>query len=81
MSEQSTLSRRVLIVDDEPPNIRLLEAMLRAAGYANVRGTTDPLAVLPHYAKFRPDILLLDLHMPGLTGFEVMGRLREVVGR
>ena len=58
----------------------LLEKMLRRAGYASVRGTTDARQVLPLYAEFRPDLLLLDLHMPGLTGFEVLERLQGVVG-
>ena len=71
---------RVLVVDDQPPNVLLLERVLRQGGYADLRSTTDPHAVLPLVAEFRPDLLLLDLLMPGLSGFEVMDQLMGVVG-
>src|SRR3984957_4803440 len=80
MDERPIQSGRVLIVDDQPPNILLLERTLRQAGFTNLRSTTDPHAVLSIFAEFQPDILLLDLHMPGLTGFEVMEQLKSVVG-
>jgi putative two-component system response regulator len=70
---------RVLIVDDQPSNIQLLETLLRQAGYSEFRSTTDPEAVQSIYVEFQPDILLLDLHMPGMTGFEVMERLKGVI--
>ena len=79
MHAEEIYDRRVLIIDDEPSNVRLLEEVLRAAGYTNIRGSTASPAVLQLYAEFRPDILLLDLHMPGLTGLEVMEQLRQVV--
>jgi len=79
MNAEEIYDRRVLIIDDESSNVRLLEEVLRAAGYTNIRGATASRAVLQLYAEFRPDILLLDLHMPGLTGFEVMEQLRPVV--
>ncbi len=79
MNAEEIYDRRVLIIDDEPSNVRLLEQVLRAAGYTNIRGATSSPDVLQLYAEFRPDILLLDLHMPGLTGFEVMEQLRPVV--
>jgi len=70
---------RILIVDDEPANVRLLERLLTSSGYAHVRSTTDPAEALPLYEEFIPDIVLLDLHMPGLDGFAVMDQLRGVV--
>jgi response regulator RpfG family c-di-GMP phosphodiesterase len=66
---------KILIVDDEKPNLRLLEQILREAGYGNVHVTPDPKEVLPIYASEDPDLILLDLHMPGMDGFQVMGEL------
>lgn len=79
MSENPVAHGRVLIVDDQPPNVLLLEMMLRQAGYADLRSTTNPHAVLAIFAEFKPDIVLMDLHMPGLTGFEVIEQLKNIV--
>jgi two-component system cell cycle response regulator len=66
---------RVLVVDDEPQNLELLEALLQEAGYAVVlAGGGEEALTLAHEA--RPDIILLDLMMPGLSGFEVCARLK-----
>jgi putative two-component system response regulator len=70
-----TIDSRVLIVDDEQANVMLLEAILGRAGYSNVRSTNDPREVTSLCPSFCPDIVLLDLHMPHLSGFEVMERL------
>lgn len=70
------LGRPILVADDEPANVLLLEKILRRAGYRAVRSTTDARSVLALWRDARPDILLLDLHMPGLTGFEVMDAVR-----
>lgn len=69
---------RILIIDDEPVNIRLLEMTLADEAYRNVRGLTDPARAVEVYNEFHPDIILLDLHMPHVDGFEVMVRLRPV---
>jgi putative two-component system response regulator len=81
MEEKTFRNGRVLIVDDQPSNILLLEMTLQQGGFTNVRSTTDPHAVMSIFTEFQPDILLLDLHMPGLTGFDVMEQLRSVVGK
>lgn len=70
-------SAKILVVDDEPASVRLLQKMLARAGYVNVVGTTDPRVALDVYRELQPDLLLLDLHMPGLSGIEVMEILRE----
>ena len=67
--------KRLLIVDDEPNNVLLLEGILEDAGYTNVRGTTRSTEVEHLLQKFQPDLLLLDLMMPAPDGFEVMARL------
>jgi signal transduction histidine kinase len=66
---------RILIVDDEPVNVRLLERMLNEAGYLNLQSTTDPRQVSALYHTFRPDLILLDLMMPYLDGVAVMEQL------
>jgi PAS domain S-box-containing protein len=66
---------RVLVVDDNPANVLLLQRLLRAAGLANVDGYTDPRAALERCLESVPDLLLLDLHMPPPDGFQVMEAL------
>lgn len=68
---------RILIVDDQDTNIRLLELMLKREGFANIRGVTDPYEVLPIFTTYHPDIILLDLRMPGMDGFAIMELLRR----
>lgn len=71
---------RVLIVDDREPNVLLLEAMLRRAGYTSVARTTNPQAVCDLHREHRFDLILLDLQMPLMDGFQVMEALKAVVG-
>jgi putative two-component system response regulator len=68
---------RLLIVDDEPMNVLLLEDMLRQAGYHETRSTTDSREALLLAQTFSPDLILLDLMMPDLGGVRVLEELRE----
>jgi len=70
---------KILIVDDEPSNVRLLERILEISGCTNVRGVTDSRETLPLYFDFAPDIVLLDLNMPHFDGFAIMRQLRAAV--
>lgn len=70
---------RILIVDDEQANVRVMERMLETAGYRQVHGTTDPRRAVELYREIQPDLILLDLVMPDLDGFEVMERLQAEV--
>src|SRR5258708_4925581 len=79
MPKYSLHHARILIVDDQEANLRLLERILLPAGYANLKTVQDPRAVLDLYAKFQPDLILLDLHMPHLDGIEVMKQLQPVI--
>ena len=79
MSQSLLNKARVLIVDDEPSNIRLLERVLEMFGSAAVRSTTDPRQTLSLYFEFQPDLVLLDLHMPHLDGFAVIEQLKSAV--
>ena len=65
----------VLVVDDNPANVLLLQRLLRAAGLVNVDGYTDARAALEQCVDSVPDLLLLDLHMPPPDGFQVMEAL------
>jgi putative two-component system response regulator len=68
---------RILVVDDEKANVRLLEMTLEDAGYSNVHSTTDSRQALALFREVCPDLVLLDLAMPHLDGFAVMGQLHE----
>jgi len=68
-------SARLLVVDDEESNIRLLHRILSRAGYVHITGTTDPREVEHLVKETRPDLVLLDLHMPHLDGFGVLRQL------
>jgi two-component system sensor histidine kinase/response regulator len=70
---------RILIVDDQQPNVDLLEQILDIQGYRNAIGTTDPRQVASICQASEPDLVLLDLHMPHLTGLEVIEQLRGLV--
>jgi PleD family two-component response regulator len=63
----------VVVVDDKPANVALLERLLNMVGVPQVHGFTDPRQALEHCATSLPDLVLLDLHMPGLDGFAVLG--------
>ena len=66
---------RILVVDDQEANVRLLQRLLERAGYAHVSTITDSRQVVAIYEELDPDLILLDLLMPHMDGFEVMGEL------
>src|SRR5579872_1943370 len=66
---------RILIIDDEPANVLLLERLLKREGYRHVRGASDARMALPLYHDFHPDLILLDLMMPHVDGYDVMKQL------
>jgi DNA-binding response OmpR family regulator len=67
---------KILVIDDEPSNVALLEAMLLQSGYTCVKSLTDSSRVLEIAATFGPDLLLLDLMMPHPDGFAILESLR-----
>lgn len=73
-----TAGPRILIVDDLKSNLRLLEQTLRRAAYVEVMSTLDPREVAALHLQHRYDLILLDLQMPEMDGFEVMAKLQEV---
>ncbi len=79
ISEPTLHAMKILIVDDEPANLALLQYILLGAGFPHLQTTTDPRTVQTIYDEFAPDLILLDLMMPGIDGFEVMRQLGERV--
>ncbi len=69
---------RVLIVDDQESNVLLLDRVLRGAGYLAVTSTMDPKEVCELHRQNHYDLILLDLLMPGMDGFQVMEGLKEI---
>jgi CheY-like chemotaxis protein len=76
-TEFDILNGSILVVDDQPVNVQLLEQLLAGAGYTQVSATTHPLEVAAQHAEHRYDLILLDLKMPGMDGFQVMEALKE----
>ena len=76
LAEPAILAANILIVDDQEVNVSLLEQMLAEAGYTHVASTMDPHRVCALHRKHHYDLILLDLQMPGMDGFEVMEGLK-----
>ncbi len=72
------LKASILIVDDQETNVSLLEQMLRGAGYDSISSTRNPRDVCELHRMNRYDLILLDLQMPGMDGFQVMEGLKEI---
>src|SRR5688572_6178149 len=70
---------KILLVDDEPANVLLMERLLQGAGYRHLVSTTDSRRVLGLFREFAPDLILLDLMMPHLDGIAVLGQLATEV--
>jgi PAS domain S-box-containing protein len=76
IAESEILNASVLIVDDQAVNVSLLSQMLQQAGYLRVSSTMDPQEVCALHRRNRYDLILLDLQMPGMDGFQVMEGLK-----
>lgn len=74
------LNAGILVVDDNKTDVSLIERMLRSAGYTSVESTTDPKRVCELYREHRYGLILLDLQMPCMDGFQVMEGLKEIEG-
>ncbi len=78
MSKQNEHFERILIVDDEAANLKLLDKMLRGQGYENLALLSDPRGVIADYLQARPDLILLDINMPHLDGYQVLEQLKAL---
>ena len=75
MGDKAQTPARILVIDDEPGNVRLLERFLKDAGYRDVQSTTDSREAPALYQTFQPDLILVDLMMPYLDGVAVIQQL------
>lgn len=80
MDKKQIKFAKILIVDDEPDNVKLLEKMLRVWGYENLTTTTDAREAFPLFQQHRPDFVFLDLMMPNVDGFTILEQIRVEVG-
>jgi signal transduction histidine kinase len=79
MIDPTLKNSNILIVDDQVANIDVLEDFLVMQGYTKIKTTTDPRNVIPLFQTFAPDLILLDLSMPYLSGFEVLQLLKPLI--
>ncbi len=78
ITTQQIHAAKILIIDDEPANVMVLEETLQQSGQTSIKSISDPREALDTYKKFQPDLVLLDLNMPHLNGFEVMAQIEDV---
>ena len=78
MASRTFRNARILIVDDEPTSVDVLRRILEGAGFTRIEATNDPGQACSTYVRQRPDLILLDLHMPQLEGFAVLDQLNEI---
>lgn len=79
INEDRLKASRILVVDDEETNVRLMGRILERAGFANHRGLSDPREVVGVFLEFQPDLIVLDLRMPHMDGFMVMEALAPLM--
>ena len=78
MHDDQLTQASILIVDDQFANVRVLERLLQQYGYTAVTSTTDSREVLPLCVEHAPDLILLDLQMPGMDGWEIFNYVRAL---
>jgi len=78
LDEDDILKAKILMVDDESSNIIVLETALKQAKYTSITSTTDSREAALLYQKLRPDLVLLDLRMPHMDGFEVIEQIKRI---
>ena len=76
-TENDNTNKSILIVDDEPANTLLLKKILATRGYSNVMTTLDPTTVMSLQREHKFDLILLDINMPEMNGYEVIEQLRK----
>ena len=78
VSSNDIFNANILVVDDQEANVQLLEQLLQEAGYQHITSTMDPYAVSGLHRDHHYDLILLDLQMPGMDGFQVMEGLKQI---
>lgn len=78
ISKQDLLKSRILIIDDNPANVQLLEKTLSAEGYTSILSIIDPRKAEKMYTAYNPHLVLLDINMPYFDGYQVMSQFKKV---
>jgi DNA-binding response OmpR family regulator len=81
MNDENLLNANILMLDDEEGELGLLEAVLTRSGYKHLRCLSDATDILDEIADFQPDLLILDLHMANIDGFQVLDLIRASIPR
>lgn len=68
----------IFIVDDEPVNLKLIDRILKSEGYCELTTIQNSFQVVEEYKKNRPNLIMLDINMPGLNGFDVLEELKRI---
>ena len=79
MLDSTFKNAKILIVDDQEVNVLLLKDFLKLQGFTNILTTTDPFRVVSLFESSDPDLILLDLIMPGLSGLDVLANLMQLI--
>ncbi|MEK6802754.1 MAG: response regulator [Nitrospirota bacterium] len=79
MSDLDVSAVKLLLIDDELPSLKLMEAILKQAGYSKITTTSDPRQAVQLYQEVKPDLIATDMRMPQMDGFEVMRQLAAVI--
>jgi len=79
MRDATLLQAKILIIDDEADVVEFFQRILERDGYADVQGTTDPFDAVRLFGEFQPDLVVLDLIMPGRSGFEVLADILAII--
>jgi putative two-component system response regulator len=79
MHKRDFFDARILVVDDEPSNTRLVTELLRLDGYKHIESQNDSAQVALDFQRFQPDLVILDLHMKPYDGFDVLAQLDPLV--
>lgn len=79
MSRRANETAKILLIDDQQANIDVLAEFLKIQGYVNIKHSTDSRKTMDLIQSFAPDIILLDLLMPYMSGFEILEKMKEFV--
>ncbi|MFH1283448.1 MAG: HD domain-containing phosphohydrolase [bacterium] len=75
---EEILNARILLIDDQEENVFLLTTLLESKGYKNIKSITDSRKAIETYKNFCPDLLILDLEMPIVNGFDIMNEIQKI---
>ncbi len=77
MNQADFSQRKIMVVDDNSHYVRLIERILQVNSYHNILSLTDPEKVVDIYKSSRPDLLLMDIDMSCISGFDILERLQD----